>query len=34
MNVGFDFDDTINEFYEEFQFSTPLQAAWCRSLAR
>jgi hypothetical protein len=23
MNVGFDFDGTIDEFYEEFQFSTP-----------
>jgi len=23
MNVGFDFDGTIDEFYEEFQFSMP-----------
>jgi hypothetical protein len=30
MNAGFDFDDRIDEFYEEFQFSTPLQSAWCR----
>ncbi len=28
--VDFDFNDRIDEFYEEFQFSTPLQSAWCR----